>query len=139
MTETTHSADTLVMAYRRIRDVKAEREAKYKEDMRELNDQLDEISSALLDICNTNDVESLRTKNGTVIRSARTRYWTNDWAHMYDFIKEHDAFFLLEQRINNNNMKQFLEDNPDELPMGLNADTKYTVTVRKPTGRGAQT
>jgi hypothetical protein len=30
---------------------------------------------------------------------------------MYQFIKEHDAPFLLEQRIHNGNLKQFLADN----------------------------
>jgi hypothetical protein len=54
---------------------------------------------------------------------------------MYQFIKEQDAPFLLEQRIHNGNMRQFLEDNPDTLPMGLNADTKYAITVRKPTNK----
>jgi hypothetical protein len=72
---------------------------------------------------------------GTVTRRTVTRYWTNDWEAMYRFIKEKDAPFLLEQRIHNGNMKQFLEDNPDTLPIGLNADTKYAVTVRKPTNK----
>jgi hypothetical protein len=30
-------------------------------------------------------------------------------------------------------MKQFLEENPDLLPMGLNVDREYTVVVRRPT------
>jgi hypothetical protein len=42
---------------------------------------------------------------------------------------------LLEQRIHNGNMRNYLEDNPDVLPVGLNADTKYAITVRKPTGK----
>jgi hypothetical protein len=72
---------------------------------------------------------------GTVTRRTVTRYWTNDWESMYQFIKEQDAPFLLEQRIHNGNMRQFLEENPDTLPMGLNADTKYAITVRKPTNK----
>lgn len=54
---------------------------------------------------------------------------------MYDFIKKHDAFHLLERRVHNANMQQFLEENPDAVPAGLNAETKYTITVRKPTNR----
>jgi hypothetical protein len=54
---------------------------------------------------------------------------------MYQFIRDRDAPFLLEQRIHNGNMRQFLEDNPEDLPIGLNADTKYVVRVRKPTGK----
>ena len=54
---------------------------------------------------------------------------------MHKFMKENDALHLLEQRIHNGNMKQFLEDNPDKSPMGLQADRRYTVSVRKPTSK----
>jgi hypothetical protein len=54
---------------------------------------------------------------------------------MYQFISENDAPFLLEQRIHNSNMRQFLEDNPDKLPIGLQNERKYTVQVRKPTAK----
>jgi hypothetical protein len=52
---------------------------------------------------------------------------------MYQFIKEHDAPFLLEQRIHGTNMREFLETNPDAFPVGMQAERKYTVQVRKPT------
>ena len=77
----------------------------------------------------------IRTAAGTVTRSTITRFWTSDWESMYQFIRDRDAPFLLEQRIHNGNMRQFLEDNPEDLPIGLNADTKYVVRVRKPTGK----
>jgi hypothetical protein len=54
---------------------------------------------------------------------------------MYKFMQEHEAMHLLEQRIHNGNMKQFLEENPDAMPAGLQADRKYTVQVRKPTSK----
>jgi hypothetical protein len=88
-----------------------------------------------LEICNTQNVDSLKTPEGTAMRRAATRYWTSDWQSMYEFIKEHDAPVLLEQRIHNTHMKQFLEENPETLPMGLNTDTKYVISVRKPTNK----
>ena len=77
----------------------------------------------------------VKTPAGTVTRTVNTRYWTNDWESTYEFIKEHDALHLLEQRIHNGNMKQFLAENPDDLPVGLQADTKYVVRVRKPVSK----
>jgi hypothetical protein len=50
---------------------------------------------------------------------------------MRHFIAEHDAFELLEKRIHQTNMKQFLEENPDLHPAGLNVDSEYSVTVRR--------
>ena len=128
-------ADKLVSVYRKIRAAIDEREAEHKEAISELKGQLEIVSAKILEICNEQNLDSLRTPAGTVTRRTVTRYWTNDWEAMYRFIKEQDAPFLLEQRIHNGNMRQFLEENPDTLPMGLNADTKYAITVRKPTSK----
>lgn len=49
---------------------------------------------------------------------------------MYAFIKEHDAFHLMEQRIHQTNMKSFLAENPDDQPLGLNSDSRYVINVR---------
>jgi hypothetical protein len=128
-------ADRLVAVYRKIRAAIDEKEAAHKEEVGTLKSQLDLVSGEILRICNEQNLDSLRTPAGTVTRRTVTRYWTNDWEAMYQFIKEQDAPFLLEQRIHNGNMRQFLEENPDTLPMGLNADTKYAITVRKPTNK----
>lgn len=127
--------DKLVSIYRKIRAVVDEKEEAHKAEITALREQLDAVSTKLLELCNAQNVDSLRTPAGTVTRRTVTRYWTNDWQQMYEFIKEHDAPYLLEQRIHNGNMRQFLEENPDTLPIGLNADTKYAVTVRKPTNK----
>jgi hypothetical protein len=50
---------------------------------------------------------------------------------MYQFVKENDAYPLLEKRLHQTNMRQFLEENPNLLPAGLMADSKYTVVVRR--------
>jgi hypothetical protein len=127
------TADKLVTVYRKIRAAIDEKEDAHKKEVTELREQLDLVGSQLLDICNQQNVDSLRTPAGTVTRRAVTRYWTSDWERMYAFIKENDVPHLLEQRIHNGNMREFIEENPDKLPVGLNADTKYAVTVRKPT------
>jgi hypothetical protein len=45
---------------------------------------------------------------------------------------ENDAIDLLEKRIAQTNMKTFLEENPGLVPPGLNSNTEYAVSVRKP-------
>ena len=128
-------ADELVLAYRKIRDAIQEKEDAHKQEIASLRTQQELISDALLGLCNDQNLDSIRTSQGTVTRSTTTRYWTSDWESMYNFIKEQDAPYLLEQRIHNGNMRQFLEENPDQLPVGLNADTKYVIRVRKPTSK----
>jgi hypothetical protein len=128
-------ADKLVAVYRKIRAAMDEKEAAHKAEIGTLKEHLDAVSAKILEICNEQNLDSLRTPEGTVTRRTVTRYWTNDWEAMYRFIKEQDAPYLLEQRIHNGHMRQFIEENPDTLPMGLNADTKYAITVRKPTNK----
>lgn len=135
MMDNEQSVEEMVSAYRKIRDAIRDKEEEFKEELASLKEQLDLVAGGLLDICNTLDVDSLRTNAGTVSRRVNTRYWTSDWDAMYQFIKEHDAPFLLEQRIHNGNLKQFLADNPELLPVGLQADNKYVVQVRKPTSK----
>ena len=132
---TDKSVEDMVSTYRKIRDTISEKEDAHKAEIGKLREQLDIVSDALLGICNSLQVDSLRTAAGTVSRRINTRYWTTDWEEMYQFIKDHDAPFLLEQRIHNGNMKQFLDENPEVLPVGLQADRKFVVTVRKPTGK----
>jgi hypothetical protein len=129
------SIDAMVSAYRKIREAKQEKDTAYKAEVAELNDQLETITARLLELFNEQGVESIRTASGTVTRRSITRYWTSDWGSMYEFIKDNDAPYLLEQRINGTNMRQFLDENPDAVPMGLNSDTRYAVTVRKPTSK----
>lgn len=132
--QTEYTVDQLVAIYRKIRSAKQEIEERHKAELAELDEQLDMVSQQLLDICQEQNVDSLRTPSGTVSRRVWTRYWTSDWDSMYQFMQEHDAPFLLEQRIHKGNMQQFLEENPDLHPPGLQADSKYVITVRKPTG-----
>ena len=125
------SVDRLVSVYIKIRDKKSAITAELKEQEAELNEKLDVIKGALLQHCKDNNSESVRTKFGTFFRTIRTKYWTSDWESMSDFIKENDAVDLLEKRLHQGNMRQFLDDNPDKLPPGLNVDSAYTITVRR--------
>jgi hypothetical protein len=123
--------DKLAGIYIKIRDARAKLKSEYEAKDTELQEQMDVIEEQLLEACKSIGADSIRTNAGTVIRSIKSRYWTNDWDSMYNFVREHDAFGLLERRIHQTNMKQFIEENPDMLPMGLNTDSRYSIVVRR--------
>jgi hypothetical protein len=125
--------EKLVAAYRKLRAAIAEEEEAFEARVANLKEKLDYVSNELLTICNEQNADSIRTPAGTVSRRVQSRYWSTDWEQMYKFIEEHNVPFVLEKRIHNGNMKQFLEENPDVLPVGLQVDNKYVVHVRKPT------
>jgi len=125
------STSKLSAIYLKIRDARSELKAKYEEDDKQLEAQMDVIEAKLLEICKATDADSIKTQAGTVMRRVATRYWTNDWESMYNFVKENDAYGLFEKRISQTNMKQFLEENPDKFPKGMLLDSQYKITVRR--------
>jgi len=129
MTEIT--ADKLVSIYIKLRDKRAQALKESEELDAELKTQQDMVSDKLQEMLKEIGADNIKTKHGTVTRTIKTRYWTSDWASMFQFIKDNDAMYLMEQRIHQTNIKKFLGENPDQLPIGLNSDSRYTVSVRK--------
>ena len=125
------SADKLTKAYIKIRAKRAELSKTFKAEDDMLVEQLEKLKNALLNYCAEQNVESVRTSEGLFYRSIKIKYWTSDWESMHKFILEHNVPELLDKRLNQTNMKQFLEENPDVLPQGLNKDTEYAIAVRK--------
>ena len=97
----------------------------------ELKEKQDLVAAELLEICKAQGATTIRTEYGTVSKRVSKNYWSSDWDSFFKFIKEQDAFSLMQQRIHNANMAQFLEENPDPYPPGLNADVNQTVVIIK--------
>ena len=124
--------DLLAGVYIKIRDARTTLKAEFTMQDSVLQEQMDLLETNMLDACKDLNASSIKTPHGTIIRSVKSRYWTNDWDSMYTFIREQGAFGLLEKRLHQTNMKEFLVENPDLLPMGLNVESEYTVVVRRP-------
>jgi hypothetical protein len=121
------NAEKLAKVYIKIRDRRRELE---KED-KELKEQIDMIEAQLLEICKEQGASTIRTQFGTVSKRISKHYWTSDWDAFNTFILEHKIPHLYQQRISNSVMAQFLEENPDLHPPGLNADVKQTIVITK--------
>jgi hypothetical protein len=125
--------DRLAKVYRKMAAKIQELTAEYDAAVEEIKRQQDAVKTALKDQMLVMGVSSVRTDNGTVVLSTKTRYNTQDWDSFKEFIKEHDAIDLLEKRIAQTNMGTFLDENPGVVPPGLNTMTEYAISVRKPT------
>jgi pyruvate dehydrogenase complex dehydrogenase (E1) component len=125
--------DTLAGEYIKLREAIKDKEEQQKLELAPLKEEFDDISNQILSICNEQNLDSVRTPMGTISRRIWSRFWTSDWEEMHKFIIAHNAPFLLEKRVHNGNMQQFLDENPDEQPIGLQVDRKYVIQVRKPT------
>jgi hypothetical protein len=124
--------DVLARVYRKIRSQIAELTQKYDNEVEQLKAQQDEIKNAIKEQMKSLGVTSVRTNAGTIVLQVKTRYSTQDWDSFKQFVLEHQVLDLLEKRIAQNNMAQFLEENPGVVPPGLNTFSEYDVSVRKP-------
>jgi hypothetical protein len=123
--------DKLTRIYLKIRDKRAEMAAKFKAEDDKLVEQLEIVKQELLDYCKAHGVDSVRTSEGLVYRTQKTRYWTSDWSSMHKFILENELPEFFEKRLNQGAVKEFLEENPESVPPGLNVDSEYVIAVRK--------
>ena len=121
----------LIGTYLKIKDRRSELAAKFKEEDSVLVEKQNKIKDALLEHCEEHDLTQCKADTGLAYRTVKTRYWTSDWSSMYEFIKEHNVLEFFDKRLNQGNVSQFLEENPDLVPKGLNVDSEYVITVRK--------
>lgn len=114
--------------------MKTERDAitqAFKDKEKALETQMSKVKSALLDYCKESGLEGARTTEGLFYRTVRTRYWTNDWDAMGKFVVDQQMPELYEKRLNQGNVKQFLDENPDTPLPGLNVDSEYQISIRR--------
>jgi hypothetical protein len=133
LTEVIVPMDKLAKVYRRMQTRIQELTTQYENEVEDIKHQQEAVKIALKDQMLKLGVSSVRTDQGTVVLSTKTRYNTQDWDSFKEFIKEHDALDLLEKRIAQTNMATFLSENPRLVPAGLNSTTEYAISVRKPT------
>lgn len=127
----TVDVDKLVRVYLKMKDAHTQMLHDFQEKETVIKEQMDKVKQALLQHCKDNNTESVKTASGLFYRTVSKKYWTSDWESLYAFINEHKVPDLLEKRIAQGNMKQFLEENPDLLPPGMNVDSAYTIYVRR--------
>jgi hypothetical protein len=133
MEDTDIPLDKLVKIYRKIKMEIDTMTQEYDTKLEVLKGQQDEIKFAIKDQMKALGVKSVTSPFGTVSMMLKTRYNTNDWSSFKDFILEHSAVDLLEKRVAQTNMAQFLEENPGVVPPGLNSVSEFEIRITKPT------
>jgi hypothetical protein len=134
MSETTElNLEELVKIYLTIRNEREKLKKGWELKDGELEQEMKLLEQSMLTVCNDTNASSIRTESGTVIRSLKERFTTNDWDNFKKFVLDHQAIDLLERRIHQGNFKEFMAEHKDEgLPPGVNVMREFTIVVRKP-------
>jgi hypothetical protein len=104
---------------------------KHEEENASIQESMAEIEGKMLDVLNSANASSISTTNAVVMRKVISRYNPTNWDAVYEMIGRHKAFGVLHKRVHDTNMRQFLEEHPDEYPAGLNVENRYTIVVRR--------
>ena len=128
--------DEMVKAFISIRTARENLYRQYKTKDGELSDELTQLEQAMLAECNAMNVESVRTNNGTITRTVKEQFSCINWDEFKNYILEHGALELLQQRIHNTNFAEHMANHEGEgLPPGINSVREFSVVVRKPTSK----
>jgi hypothetical protein len=134
MTDADIPVDRLAKIYRKMRAAEQELTREYEGKIEAIKQQREQVGLALKDriLALGDGVTSLKTDQGTIILSKKTRYYPQDRDALKKFIIENEAVDLLEFRVAQKNMATFIAENPENQPPGLNVITEFDVTVRAP-------
>lgn len=128
---TTESVDDLSTEYIRIRTEREALKEKFDEADKVFVEQLAEIENKLVQIMLAEKTTSMSTEKNIIIKRVTKRYNPTNWDAVYRLVDKYKAFGVLHKRIHDTNMRDFLEEHPDEYPEGLNVDSRYAVTVKR--------
>jgi len=128
--------DEMVKAYINIRTARENLYRQYKTKDNELGGELSQLEQVMLDECNSLNVESVRTNNGTITRTIKEQFACNNWDEFKSYVLEHGALELLQQRIHNGNFTEHMANHEGEgLPPGISSVREFSVVIRKPTSK----
>ena len=133
MTEETHSEDnieTVVGAYRKLRDIKDDIKKKHSEELAPINSKLNTIEIWLLETLNKLGINSAKTNNGTAYKATINRTKVVDWPATLKFIQEHDLWHMLEQRVSKSAVEEYVESE-GSAPPGVEVNSEVRVNVRR--------
>lgn len=134
MTET--NLDELVKIYLTIRTEREKLESDWKVRDTEFKNEQALLEQQMLAVCNESNATSIKTEEGTVIKTLKERFTLSDRDSFNKFVRENDAVELFEARLHQGNFKDFMAEHAEDgMPPGVNVMREFTIVVRKPTSK----
>jgi len=126
------TVDKVVKKYLDLRAKKAEIEAELKAKTKELNETMSKLEAWIKVKADEEGVTSFKTKYGTAFLTTTDYAQVADWDATLAWIKDNEAYDMLEKRVSKAAVRGYIEAN-NSVPPGVNYGTKLGVSVRKPT------
>lgn len=122
--------DDLVGKYVKIRDAKTQIKREYDEKIAKYDQAMAKVEAVLLSHFEATGSESVKTAVGTAYKSTRTSATVAEWDSFFNYVREHEAWEMLERRANKKAVEEYKTAN-DDLPPGLNWREEVVVNIRR--------
>lgn len=119
-----------VAQYLQLRDKKAEIAKRHKEELEPYNRALAILENLFQQSMDQQGLENLKTDAGTAYKSTVGTVSVADWDAFFGYVREHDAWHLVEKRPAKTAVEEVLEET-GELPPGLDYSRTIKINVRK--------
>lgn len=128
------TVDTVVDAYIKLRTRKGQVKKQADEEIGKLDQQMNLMESWLMQQADAQGVTSFRTPSGTAYVQTVDFASVADWDAVLQYVRNNNAYDLLEKRVSKMAVKQYLEAT-NQVPAGVNYSSRLEVNVRKPSAK----
>lgn len=128
------TVDAVIKKYMALRSEKEAVEAEIKERVDSIKANMAKLEAWLMAKLDADGVTSFKTDHGTAFLTTTDFANVDDWDAVLRFIREEEAFDMLEKRISKTAVRAYIDANK-AVPPGVKYGTKLDLNIRKPAAR----
>ena len=121
----------VIRTYMKLRDQKAAIEAETKERVADLKAKMEKLEAYLKAQMDAQGLTSFKSDYGTAFLTTTDYANVADWDAVIRFIRDNEAYDMLEKRVSKIAVRGYIEANK-AVPPGITSGTKLEVNIRKP-------
>lgn len=126
--------DVVIKKYMKLRAQKEAVEAEIKERVDKIKADMAKLEAYMQAKMDADGLTSFKTEYGTAFLTTTDFANVDDWDAVLRFIREEEAYDMLEKRVSKTAVRGYIDANK-AVPPGIKYGTKLGVNVRKPTAR----
>ncbi len=126
-----NKVEIMVKAYVKMRDALGERRKEFKAFEARMKKDMDKIAIELMATADAVGVESFKTEYGTAFKKTSDFVAVKDWSKALDYIVKYDLVNMFNKSVNKTAVKEFMAENNNMLPPGLEFGQKVEIQVRR--------
>lgn len=121
----------VIRTYMKLRDQKAALEAEIKDQVSTIKAKMEKLEAYLKTQMDAQGLTSFKSDYGTAFLTTTDYANVADWDAVLNFIRENEAYDMLEKRVSKIAVRGYIEQSK-AVPPGINYGTKLEVNIRKP-------